>query len=365
MMRSIVAVRDMPRHHEIVTTVPAKYRGRELSPAKAVMSPLLGERNVLTNSPWMYVRMWLTRRGEKDALFYWDQANEFRKAASGLPVESAPLVLYYSFLNATKALLSAKGIVFNPYHGVGSANLRGSNSKILLSNEGVKIKDAGVLPSLSAYYGETEPVKTHNVRDMLFNLAFVHRTYSLSYTAQTEMFIPLVEPMYVHDKTSQEIYFSARVSKNLTPTKLRNHLPTTFIPNPAAGRMAVRSAAAAPWPNKGVPTKGHVDGLVQLHRQLRVDLQYINGPLTLWYIKGDVSGAGRLERQPTTLSLAVMHRLSELSRYKPLELRSLLGGRTNWLISEFIDMAPPQFIDEIACELTGNQFLIPNVRSPT
>ena len=85
----------------------------------------------------------------------------------------------------------------------------------------------------------------------------------------------------------------------------------------------------------------------------------------MWYIKGEAKKAIRLRRQPTTLTLATMHRLSELCRYRPLELASLLAGRTNWLLSEFINMSPSQFIDEIACELTGNQFLIPNVRSPT
>jgi hypothetical protein len=31
-------------------------------------------------------------------------------------------------------------------------------------------------------------------------------------------------------------------------------------------------------------------------------------------------------------------------------------------LSEFIQMSAAQFIDEIAAELTGHQFLVPNVR---
>jgi len=57
-----------------------------------------------------------------------------------------------------------------------------------------------------------------------------------------------------------------------------------------------------------------------------------------------------------------MHRLSEICRYQPLFLDSLLSGQKNWLLSEFIEMSPAQFIDEIASEMTGYQFLIPNVR---
>jgi hypothetical protein len=57
-----------------------------------------------------------------------------------------------------------------------------------------------------------------------------------------------------------------------------------------------------------------------------------------------------------------MHRLSEICRYQPLQLASLLAGQKNWLISEFIQMSATQFFDEIASEMTGHQFFIPNVR---
>jgi hypothetical protein len=45
-----------------------------------------------------------------------------------------------------------------------------------------------------------------------------------------------------------------------------------------------------------------------------------------------------------------------------MQLSAFLSGQKNWLLTEFIRMAPQQFIDEIAAELTGQQFMIPNVR---
>ncbi|MDF8825025.1 YaaC family protein, partial [Escherichia coli] len=62
-------------------------------------------------------------------------------------------------------------------------------------------------------------------------------------------------------------------------------------------------------------------------------------------------------------SLRAMHRLSELCRYDPLKLRQLLNEKENWIIAEFIQQSPSQFIDAISSEITGHQFLIPNVRS--
>ena len=98
---------------------------------------------------------------------------------------------------------------------------------------------------------------------------------------------------------------------------------------------------------------------------MRRELQFINGAEALWYIRGTVKGPARLQRQLPTLILGAMHRLSEICRYKPLQLASLLDGQKNWLLTEFIEMSAVQFIDEITSEFTGLQFLVPNVRSAT
>jgi hypothetical protein len=111
------------------------------------------------------------------------------------------------------------------------------------------------------------------------------------------------------------------------------------------------------------PSGAEMDALRTLHKGLRFHLHYINGAQTLWYLKTD--GAKRVARQPMTLTLAAMHRLSEICRYRPSELLSLLNGQKNWLLSEFVSTAPVQYLDEIGCEMTGHQIMIPNVRTPS
>jgi hypothetical protein len=98
--------------------------GRRVKPHKCVISPLLGTRTVLTNSPWGFVALWLKRERKNDALFFWNQAQEFHTASEGMSLESAPLLHYYCFMNATKALLVAKGLPFDPHHGVKGTRLR-------------------------------------------------------------------------------------------------------------------------------------------------------------------------------------------------------------------------------------------------
>src|ERR1700682_861507 len=70
-----------------------KLKGRSIGPHKALMSPAVGARNVLTNSPWTYVALWLKRGRRDKALLYWQQAQEFYKVSLGLPPPSAPLPL--------------------------------------------------------------------------------------------------------------------------------------------------------------------------------------------------------------------------------------------------------------------------------
>jgi hypothetical protein len=129
---------------------------RDVGPHKATKVPNLGARTVLTNSHWEYVSLWLRRERKTSALFYWQQAQTFAQAAEGMPVSSAPLLLYYSYMNATKALLSAKSVPFDEHHGVRAHNIRPPAGKIALSNEGVRIMNRGIAPALSQYLMEAE-----------------------------------------------------------------------------------------------------------------------------------------------------------------------------------------------------------------
>lgn len=343
-----------------------RVNGRDASLHKATINPNLGARTVLTNSPWEYVALWLRREHKADALFYWQQAQVFAKAAEGMPVASAPLLLYYSFMNATKALLAAKSVAFDEHHGVRAHNMRAASSKIALSNEGVRIMQRGIAPALSQYLQETESNDRHSLEDLLFNLPCVHRTFCLTYKNQKDLFIPLSDCQIEFDPVNNSAFFSAKLSKDFSgPTFLRRLPPSVVIDPVAQDGRTVRSVATAPIAGQVAQTVAELNALSTLLRSLRSDLNYIAGAQTLWYVKGVVAGPARLKRSPLTCTLLAMHRLSEICRYRPIELASFLNGQKNWLLTEFIRMSPSQFLDEMAAELTGQQFMAPNVRPAT
>lgn len=341
-----------------------KHKGRELTPHKSSVYQLIGSRTVLTKSPWTFVSLWLKREKKEEALFYWDQAREFHRVSEGLPLQSAPLLLYYCYMNAVKALLSAKNVPFSEIHGVRKHTTAVGNQRKTIVTEGVRIANAGVLPALSGYYQEPELSKTHTLQEIFFNLPFIHRTYCLSFPSQVQMFMPMVEPKYAFDQAMHRSFLRFRMSKDHTSQHTINRLAPAFVPDPAAPGQ-LRSVADVPVTSAGRPTAADLQQIANLRTALSWNMYYINGAETLWYAKAVTAGPARIARQVPTLVLAAMHHLSELCRYRPLQLASHLAGKYNWLLSEFIQMSPSQFMDEIAAELTGHQFQLPNVRSPS
>lgn len=242
-----------------------RVNGRDVAPHKATITPSLGARTVLTNSHWEYVALWLRRERKTDALFYWQQAQVFARAAEGMPVASAPLLLYYSFMNATKALLSAKAVAFDEHHGVRAHNMRHAASRITLSNEGVKIMKRGIVPALSQYLLEGETSDTHSLEDLLFNLPCIHRTFCLTYKNQKDLFIPLTDCRIESDAPTGTAFFTAKLSRDFPGNAFMRRLPPSLISDPViADGRTVRSVATASIPGPVARTAGELSALLRI-----------------------------------------------------------------------------------------------------
>lgn len=85
-------------------------------------------------------------------------------------------------------------------------------------------------------------------------------------------------------------------------------------------------------------------------------MNYFKGVKTHWYLKKENTKSIN-DKSMSTLTFAIMHRLSELSRYSPNILAKYLESKNNWLLAEFLDKAKYQFIDKISSEITGYDFV--------
>jgi hypothetical protein len=319
--------------------------------------------SVLSNDPWLFVELWLKRDGKSNALAYWLQARRFAEAATQMSVDAAPLVLYYAFLNATKTLLEVQSQSHGNRHGVSGD--RPEDAKASLANEMVRFQSGGVLPALCSYLGDGVSSQEYSLRDLLWNLPFVHRAFRHTFTSSTELFIPLESACYVSREDTSEAWFQAEVASRYTDGRILRHIPTSFESFVDGDQTLIRRKKRFKWLKGRTSKEDKTRALRRLetyHASVRRVIVSISGDHDLWYLKKSVSNNPVSERHNLAVIFAAMHRLSELSRYDPSGLDRHLCGNANWLLTEFIEHSPDQFIDQVASEITGFQVRRPRVR---
>lgn len=182
---------------------------KEISLLKPITSADYKSKTILTDSAWEYVELWFKRQKDeksKNALFYWQQAKHFFLASEKLPQNSKPLTSYYCCLNATKALLCVNGInVTNISHGITQARHEQVQSNSLDKAE-VIFLGSGVLNELSRYLGENVDKQTHNIKDLLYNIPCVHRSFAITYTGTTELFVPIRNLKFIREDTTSKAW---------------------------------------------------------------------------------------------------------------------------------------------------------------
>ncbi|MDB4396327.1 YaaC family protein [bacterium] len=341
-----------------------KFLNKQLFVHKAIGSPDFNSNTVLTNDPWQYVNLWLKREKIPDACFFWNQAQGFHTATKNLPPTSAPLTAYYAILNATKALLISKNQDFGNRHGVSGERKEGRTA---LTNEMVIFQKRGVHAGLREYLNEQvlNANAKFTLKDLFYNMPFIHRAFRLTFPSMTELFIPIQNPRFVKKPKSAEAWFCAEIQgaqyqNGHTLNKLPNgyQLDTNF-----SGNWTIRKKQRFKWQHAAKNQSLNKDRLTNYHRKVRQHVCYIHGSSRLWYIKRKPISKGYLKFQNMTLIYAAMHCLSELARYSPDQLNRHFDSQHNWLLTEFISMALEQFIDDIASEITGRDFMPVGLRA--
>lgn len=330
-----------------------EHLGKPLAIHKALVAPNFEARTVLVTDTWDYIDLWLKRHGPANARFFWDQARHFFAATRALPKESSPLTAYYCMLNATKSLLLVKKLHSAEHHGV-SGETVGERSSI--ANERVILRNSGILPTLCNYLGEPIDNEEYSLRDLLYNLVYIHRAFSLSLPSLPDLFIPIKCPLIVRSNKNDEAWFCAELDGRYASARIVNKLTGYERDESVEDRYVIRKKKRFRWKPRD---PGRLGRYAQCHRTLRKDLHYIYSPQRLWYLKRKTPIAGMVAHSPLTIAFAAMHKLSELARYSPDVLGRHFEGRYNWLVSEFIGVAPTQFIDAISSEMTGYDFMPP------
>lgn len=329
---------------------------------KAIRTPNFNSERVLARDAFQFAELWLKRQCP-EALPFWNQARSYFIASRHLPAQSSPLTSYYCFLNAAKALLKVKNVGFSERHGVAGAF--DPLSKRALSNERIAFKGGGILPALCQYLEEEEVDDVHTLTAILSNLPFIHRAYRYTFRSHPELFIPLRGLVYRKGRDDY-VWITAKIEGRFADGRSLSTLPDQFeVDKGYANECVIRTRRRVKWygrPASKEEKNRAASRLATYHRKLRQHLVYISASPDLWYVKRRIAGSTYLRRYSLTLIMAAMHRLSELARYDPQGLMTYLEGKENWLLTEFIELAPMQFIDELVCEMTSLEFGIPGIR---
>lgn len=332
---------------------------------KCIKDPKYGSKTILTDSCWEYVSLFLKRQsksGAGDALLYWEQAHSFYLASKNLPDSACPLTSYYCILNATKALLRYKGIDDIKLKNHGLSSVRNDSNKANIKESFTSIKGAGVLPELSKYYGFNLQPKQYFIAELLYNIPCVHRAYCITFS-KTEIFIPISSPIFVRKDNEKESWIKFEVNgKYANDTSLKS-LPRKFEHDYGiSNEYIIRMKDRFNW-DIHTPMEERKKILNKYHEKIRNYLYYIYGESKLWYIKKEIAGNEDLLSAPSTVMIfSVFHWLSELVRYSPKLFNKYMKSKQNWLIHEFINNALDQFVDEIGCEITGEDIMCTGYR---
>ncbi|MCI5138635.1 MAG: hypothetical protein D3922_09545, partial [Candidatus Electrothrix sp. AR1] len=298
----------------------------------AIINPVYQSKVLLTDSTWEYVDIYLKQKSDnsqkhKNAIFYWQQARNFFNATKELDSISKPLTTYYCFLNATKSLLEIKNIPYDFSHGVSGKTLAGHDN---IKNEIVRLKTKGVLSGLSSYFEEAvqprsrqEPYEEYTLKDILYNLAYVHRAYNITYSNQAELFVPIKKPKFVQFKKQNRAWFQFELepehSNKTVLSRLKELGYEIDINYDNSIFYTIRKKKRFKWiAPKNQPDQSNFNRLHNYMKARRKELRYIYSPNELWYIKRkDLTSASVIDRNTLVLTYSAMHRLSELSRYQP------------------------------------------------
>ncbi len=267
-----------------------------------------------------------------------------------------PLTSYYCFLNATKALLAAKNQTFVENHGVGGRTEPGHKS---LSNEIVDFKGGGILPALCSYLSEPDNAgKNFTLKELFWQMPFIHRAFCLTFKGTTELFIPLKSNCFMRKDGSKEAWFQAEMDRRYINAHTDNVIHPGFELFVENDRHCIRRKRRFRWSGRDVDKS--INEFKVYHKQIRRRVIPIYSSENRWYLKKSVAGHDNLANSQLVLIFAAMHRLSELSRYDPIALSGHFNVNHNWLLTEFIRMAPGQFVYGIASEITGLEFIQPD-----
>lgn len=330
---------------------------------------------IITLDPWrclqVYIHQCVKDTGQKNrALAFLEQSEDFHRAASAPRVASKPLLHYYSFLNLAKAFLVVKkGMQLNYcMHGLKEPddNVR---RRLTITSQCVKPNDSSVGRRIQIYRkfirecGFSVPAKPKPFKlvDLLEQAVNINGIISRSMGRAPQFFL-IRDIAFECDPDAKKVWISFYVSKDdlavssAAPRNLRENT-TSFeeVESPREGLRRYESKIALDY------NKSPIQVLSKLVRDNWHDIwsEVVPGGYRFW--------ASTIPKNKRLAQLAAAYQtmfyFGSITRYRPDDFHKLADGKHGWMVQEFVNTQPLQFVYFLGSGMMDAEMVLPLLTS--
>jgi hypothetical protein len=329
----------------------------------------------LVSDPWDYLDYYLRDKlgvgATKRPRAFLEQARDFFDAAESHRVSSRPLLYYYAFLNLVKALLLARGHALEEelLHGLkrvaaapaGGKRFRALRVRVLKSTSGRE-----VFPNfVTALGGSVGKGREFRLVDLLQQCVGIHSTWVEVTSSRGCFALAQIEPRVRSDRAA--VYALAIMEEPwddpALPEAIRQRAGWRQVKAPSEyrvvglGHSGLVFLETRPVARTG---RGYRTALTEVARDIR--RVGVHALLTRQGYRLYLShfGAAENARIPQLASIyAAMFYLGDITRYQPQDFDTMISGQWAWLVNDFLNSQPKQFLYLLASELTESDVVIP------
>lgn len=337
----------------MLTEVEMKYGFPLFSKPASLVSLGKNEKIVISDiwAFWDYVIKKKASKDRKEEDFLrslLEQAKHFYVTAETSPVKSQPLLYYYAFLNLSKIIINLSG-----KHGPKKMYMHGMNenhnSKFAhstITKQKQKLQIVQVAHELISVFDPNISTTdlTINVKDILSHCVGVHRAYSEIYN-QTEIFYRLKSHKLY--KNGKELIFKAELQCDVVD-----------IASLTACGYAITQEEESIFYTEQVT--------MPTYSPTRKDYAALSAAIQtkgIWYFIGNSgytmylsnSMIGRYSQE--SIIYMAMFYLGSITRYHPYMFDEIFSDKEQWLMSEFLNTQPKQFLYLATARILGQSVL--------
>lgn len=337
---------------------PLFYTGRRLA-------------RVVTSDPWAFLRyksrVLLSKEHAARAAAYIDQAFDFFEAAANPRTSSRPLLYYYSFLNLAKVFILHKRQIQLPLiikHGITDPR---ANVKQRLRFPGQQVRFMHVERNHSELFPElilglegrsALCGRVFRVSDLMKQIPGIHRT-SCSVLEHRPYFCPVKAIEFYSD--GRQVWAFIRLDR------FDRDVRETFRRLRRSQRFRKIFSQVAAKQNDELwfetdPVRGTRRGIDRAIGALSKRLRRLGvlGVLTQLGYRYYLADFPPRDLVPQLCSVyAVMFYLGSITRYKPHDFDAIVSRGYDWLVAEFLETQPSQFLYLVASHIAGVEVVKP------